>query len=290
MFEGRLKAASLFAFCSIAGLGFLILPSVQLCEASPGKTGRSFTPPTSPRAPAGDYNGDGRVDLDDHAHWSLCVTGPGNPPYPVGCQAFDVESDGDVDLVDFSSLQIALTWCRQDAVCDDGLFCNGAEVCNPATGTCDPGSFPCTPLEACDEIDDVCELIDVCGNGMMDEGEDCDDGNHVDGDGCDSNCTETKCGNGIVTVGEECDDGNEVSGDGCDATCHRETPGPVNDYCANAAHVFDGTTSINTFNATTDGMTNGIARPVHRLHAATTTVETASLPGWRSRQHPVSSF
>ena len=28
----------------------------------------------------------------------------------------------------------------------------------------------------------------VCGNGLMEEGETCDDGNTVDGDGCDSNC------------------------------------------------------------------------------------------------------
>ncbi|MCA9677821.1 MAG: DUF4215 domain-containing protein [Myxococcales bacterium] len=47
----------------------------------------------------------------------------------------------------------------------------------------------------------------------------CDDGNTVDGDGCDGNCTPTGCGNGVVTGEEACDDGNAVSGDGCDATC-----------------------------------------------------------------------
>ena len=39
-----------------------------------------------------------------------------------------------------------------------------------------------------------------------------------DGDGCDSNCTNTGCGNGIVTVGEECDDGNTLDDDGCTLT------------------------------------------------------------------------
>ena len=29
----------------------------------------------------------------------------------------------------------------------------------------------------------------------------------------------TKCGNGVVDVGEECDDGNNNSGDGCSNTC-----------------------------------------------------------------------
>ncbi|HEX4418807.1 MAG TPA: DUF4215 domain-containing protein [Kofleriaceae bacterium] len=59
----------------------------------------------------------------------------------------------------------------------------------------------------------------LCGNGVLDKGEVCDDGNTVDGDGCDSNCTVTACGNGIVTDGEKCDDGNTTDGDGCDSNC-----------------------------------------------------------------------
>ena len=59
----------------------------------------------------------------------------------------------------------------------------------------------------------------LCGNGTIDIGEDCDDGNAVDGDGCDSNCTPTACGNGVLTAAEECDDGNSIDGDGCSAVC-----------------------------------------------------------------------
>jgi len=59
----------------------------------------------------------------------------------------------------------------------------------------------------------------TCGNGALDGIEQCDDGNAVDGDGCDSNCTPTGCGNGIRSAPEECDDGNTVNGDGCPATC-----------------------------------------------------------------------
>src|SRR5947208_2123707 len=56
----------------------------------------------------------------------------------------------------------------------------------------------------------------ACGNGRMDPGEACDDGNAINGDGCDNNCTPTGCGNGVMTAGEGCDDGNAINGDGCD--------------------------------------------------------------------------
>jgi cysteine-rich repeat protein len=68
--------------------------------------------------------------------------------------------------------------------------------------------------------------VATCGDGVVQPPEVCDDGNLVDGDSCDSNCTPTGCGNGIVTKGEECDDGNTVSGDCCSATCVDENRPP----------------------------------------------------------------
>jgi len=67
----------------------------------------------------------------------------------------------------------------------------------------------------------------ACGDGLLEDGEVCDDGNTVSGDGCDANCTPTGCGNGIPTGGEVCDDGNAVDGDGCRADCvvERLVPG-----------------------------------------------------------------
>ncbi|HEX5095528.1 MAG TPA: DUF4215 domain-containing protein [Acidimicrobiia bacterium] len=67
----------------------------------------------------------------------------------------------------------------------------------------------------------------VCGDGMMDGPELCDDGNTDDGDGCRGDClSDYRCGNGVTdtiasggTVDELCDDGNTVNGDGCNATC-----------------------------------------------------------------------
>jgi len=61
----------------------------------------------------------------------------------------------------------------------------------------------------------------ICGNGIIEAGEACDDGNLVNGDGCENNCTLTGaiCGNGIIEAGEACDDGNLVNGDGCENNC-----------------------------------------------------------------------
>jgi cysteine-rich repeat protein len=58
-----------------------------------------------------------------------------------------------------------------------------------------------------------------CGNGVLDPGEQCDDGNNLDGDGCSADCLLPSCGDGILDAGEACDDGNNIDGDGCDADC-----------------------------------------------------------------------
>jgi cysteine-rich repeat protein len=77
----------------------------------------------------------------------------------------------------------------------------------------------------------------TCGNTVVDPGEQCDDGNGVNGDGCDNNCTSTACGNGIVSAGEQCDDGNAIAGDCCAPTCQFELGGSScddGDICTNA--------------------------------------------------------
>jgi cysteine-rich repeat protein len=67
----------------------------------------------------------------------------------------------------------------------------------------------------------------VCGNGITEIPEQCDDGNSINGDGCSSSCTIEQppaCGNGVLEAGEQCDDGNAVNGDGCSASCEFEKP------------------------------------------------------------------
>ena len=65
-----------------------------------------------------------------------------------------------------------------------------------------------------------------CGNGFLDDGEQCDDGNRIDGDGCSKYCIKegdpAKCGNGFLDDNEQCDDGNKIDGDGCSKYCMKE--------------------------------------------------------------------
>jgi len=67
--------------------------------------------------------------------------------------------------------------------------------------------------------------LGCCGNGEVDGGEECDDGNDDETDACLSACEEASCGDGFLQEGvEACDDGNTEDGDGCDASCNVEDP------------------------------------------------------------------
>jgi virginiamycin B lyase len=63
-----------------------------------------------------------------------------------------------------------------------------------------------------------------CGNHRLEPGEECDDGNTVDCDGCTAHCrSEHGCGDGATCGEEACDDGNAADCDGCSSTCRVET-------------------------------------------------------------------
>ncbi|MDL1870871.1 DUF11 domain-containing protein, partial [Deltaproteobacteria bacterium PRO3] len=84
---------------------------------------------------------------------------------------------------------------------------------------CDDGNT--TPGDGCSA---TCQYESVCGDGLQEGLEQCDDGNTTPGDGCDDICRlETVCGDGLQEGLEQCDDGNTVPGDGCDDICRLET-------------------------------------------------------------------
>ena len=65
-----------------------------------------------------------------------------------------------------------------------------------------------------------------CGDGTVDTGEGCDNesaNNDTTPDACRTNCQPPECGDGVQDTGEECDDANTEAGDGCNSTCQTET-------------------------------------------------------------------
>jgi cysteine-rich repeat protein len=83
------------------------------------------------------------------------------------------------------------------------------------SGACS-GTGPCTVtlVAASTRVD---AAFTVCGNGVVEPGEQCDDGNQRDGDGCDSSCRLPLCGNGILDPGEQCDTIGQTAF--CDSDC-----------------------------------------------------------------------
>jgi len=66
----------------------------------------------------------------------------------------------------------------------------------------------------------------ICGDGIVQSGEGCDDGNVTSCDGCSADCRSESCGNAIVECGEECDLGADNGGPdaSCTSSCERLTP------------------------------------------------------------------
>ncbi len=99
----------------------------------------------------------------------------------------------------------------------------------------------------------TCRRVASCGNGVIDTGEGCDDGNLIPGDTCSDACTvETTmpvCGNGSIETGEQCDDGDTTPGDGCSATCTIE-PRCGNGQVENNEECDDG--NLNNFDLCTN--------------------------------------
>ncbi len=152
-----------------------------------------------------------------------CVSGACQNGTPVNCD------DGVACTID-SCNEIADTcdFVPQNSLCANGLFCDGAEVCNPSAG-CVDASDPCAPPSFCDENSDACVecLTDAhCSDGLFCNGaEVCVSGLCQPGmaPNCDDNiaCTIDMCNEFIdqCTHGPEhtlCSDGNACTDDTCD--------------------------------------------------------------------------
>ena len=103
--------------------------------------------------------------------------------------------------------------CTENRQCASGLCIKG--VCSQCMSDDQCGGLACR--------NGTC--VNVCGNGVVDAGEECDDGVRNDdlaSNACRTNCRNPRCGDGVADRNEQCDDGNGVSGDGCDRLCRIE--------------------------------------------------------------------
>jgi fibro-slime domain-containing protein len=113
--------------------------------------------------------------------------------------------------------------CADD--CTPGPRCGDAAV-NDVTEACDNGlnlDRYSTSASACGP---GCTRPSFCGDAVVDSsfGEQCDDGANDNAyGGCSDTCKlGPRCGDGEVNGSEECDDGNRVNGDGCNLECKQE--------------------------------------------------------------------
>ncbi|MBI2394219.1 MAG: putative metal-binding motif-containing protein [Deltaproteobacteria bacterium] len=116
--------------------------------------------------------------------------------------------------------------CTKATDCDDGNGCTIGETCDLAAHRCTSGSTASkgTPCVRSDGAAGVCNgttcAAPGCGNGVVDVGEQCDDCNAIEDDGCRSDCRYT------CTVHADCDDKNVCNGlEACDSSSHRCVPG-----------------------------------------------------------------
>jgi cysteine-rich repeat protein len=102
--------------------------------------------------------------------------------------------------------------CLADADCTAGFGCEPALIVAAAADS--DGDALADPIDNCpdwpnpdradvdgDELGDLCDAL-ICGNGLLEPGEPCDDGNLAGGDGCSERCQVEECGNGLDDDGD----------------------------------------------------------------------------------------
>lgn len=134
------------------------------------------------------------------------------------------------DLIAFRDTRTCLSanqGCAGDAECDDGLTCNGSEVCVDgqclagSPSSCDDG-ISCT-LDVCSESEASCTHVgrdELCDNGIY-----CDGEETCGAEGCQSTppCSGQHCHEGLESCvacleDQHCDDGVPCTRDSCSST------------------------------------------------------------------------
>ncbi len=170
-----------------------------------------------------------------------------------------VKRDPPLDLLPLIVLAVfAGSGCysTDTSLCENGVRCPADHICIIEQDRC-VEAVDVEPVLACigkpemgrcsygDVNDGVCRnrscAAVLCGNGLVDPDEVCDDGNTIPGDGCSSDC-QIRCGDGIVDdtrelcdsgapPGQDCVDYNYDLGTlGCSSDCQRATFGKCQSF------------------------------------------------------------
>ncbi len=184
--------------------------------------------------------------------------------------------------------------CTVNADCDNGLYCDGTEICN--AGICESGSAPvcnnglyCDGTESCNEASDSCDAGTpvTCDNGLFCDGtESCNEAT----DSCDAG-TPVVCDDGLFCNGtdtcnestDSCDvgappsvdDGVSCTVDSCDEATDSVVNAPSNSLCDNGLFC-DGSETCDAVNGcqagTAPSASDGVSCTVDSCNEATDSI------------------
>lgn len=190
--------------------------------------------------------------------------GGGSEELPVDTNDTGADPDASTDGPDNDNPVCGNGFKEGVEQCDDGNKENGDGCEADCTLTCKPGpegDKKCSDGNPCNGIE-TCGTDNKCTSGTpLAEGDKCGDVKICKG----GSCVDAVCGDGIVSGTEECDDGNVVNGDGCDSckfSC-KSTDTARNcsggDACAGTSTCDDTTHKCNAGTPLADGTTCGTA-------------------------------
>ncbi|NOX71689.1 MAG: S8 family peptidase [Candidatus Micrarchaeota archaeon] len=144
--------------------------------------------------------------IDDICSGGICAGSDRDCSDGVSCTVDECDEENDVCVNN-----------PDDSLCDDGVFCNGEEICNPYEG-CEAGVPPsCDDGNEC--TTDSCSYdFDGCDNIPLPDGTACSEGICCNGACSAPSCAEdTDCDDGDACTVDLC-----INQDSCDATCAHE--------------------------------------------------------------------
>jgi cysteine-rich repeat protein len=141
-----------------------------------------------------------------------------------GCWLDSPMGDGKID----GSTSTGTTETSADMPTTSGISTTGEQTTDapPDESTSSTGEALTTTTTTSDESSSTTAPPSVCGDGLLEGDEQCDDGdaNNGPGNSCTKKCMNNTCGDGELgrREAEQCDDGNLETGDLCSASCTRQ--------------------------------------------------------------------